>query len=308
MTVLTHVDVDQQETCSPSLEEVLIDRIVAGDNVRHGRDEDKAKELLTSIRENGILAPPHVQAMADNTYKPILGFGRIECARRLGYSKLNCFVHRTPLTEEQIARLNVESNEAVESLNAVDLGMYYADLLQRTGKSVAQLAEERKASRRKIARCVRIATEAPEELLQFVRQGRLESSKLEIVMKTDPSCWLGLSERIIGEKMTRDEVNDFVRRTLLSKGKQSGNKSEEAVFRESGFLVNVKSPVGGASLKALIGSLQSAIKNIRLVINSASPDWPTLRELLRKKEEQERLEMEQAKMQASLSSIVNGPV
>ena len=290
-----------------NLQKLLMSRVRVLKNSRHGRDPLAFEQLVNSISRFGVLNSPHVQVEPNGNFSLVVGQGRYEAMAALGWEYGDFMVYETPLTDAQILQIQMEENEAREGLNDIDRGLAWAAQMKNEGINISQLSDKIKVSRRVIARCVNLVTKAPVEILQLVRNNQLESLKAEMIMsKADPMRWVQLSEIAAGEKLSLNEVIDLLKRSKATDKVEVMSKCEEVTFQEGGFMVNVKSPAGGASLKSLIAAMQAAIKNVRLVINSASPDWPTLREFLRKKEQQQRLEAEQAKMQASMNSMVNG--
>lgn len=292
-----------------SLQKLQLSRIRVVKNTRHGRDPLAFDQLVSSINRIGVLNPPHVLIESNGNYSLLVGQGRLEAMVALGWEQGDFMVHEEPLSDAQILEIQMEENEARENLNDIDRGMAWATLLKSEGLNISQLSDKIKVSRRVITRCVRLVTNAPSEILQLVRNKQLESLKAEMIMcKAEPTRWVELSEVAAGEKLSLNEIIDLLKRSKSADETEIAGKCEEVTFCEGGFIVNVKSQERGASLKSLPRSFQAVMKTVRLILSSDSPNWTRLVEFLRKKEEQERLEAEQAKMQASMKSMVNSSV
>ena len=66
-------------------------------------------DLVTSIKEHGIVAPVIVQPLENGYYEILSGHNRVEAARQAGVEKVPCLVKRN-LTEEEAMLVVVESN------------------------------------------------------------------------------------------------------------------------------------------------------------------------------------------------------
>ena len=72
-------------------------------------DEDKKKEMMESIRINGIMQPLIVRPIENEKYQILAGHNRRNCAREIGINKLPCIVKEN-LTDDEAMIYLVDTN------------------------------------------------------------------------------------------------------------------------------------------------------------------------------------------------------
>lgn len=72
-------------------------------------DEDKKKEMMESIRINGIMQPLIVRPIENEKYQILAGHNRRNCAREIGINKLPCIVKENLTNDEAMIYL-VDTN------------------------------------------------------------------------------------------------------------------------------------------------------------------------------------------------------
>lgn len=72
-------------------------------------DEDKKKEMIESIRINGIMQPLIVRPINEGKYQILAGHNRRRCARELGITKLPCIIKEN-LTDDEAKIYLIDTN------------------------------------------------------------------------------------------------------------------------------------------------------------------------------------------------------
>ncbi len=159
-------------------------------------DDDKMEELVSSIRQNGVLTPVLVRPTDDGGYEMISGHRRMHAAQRAGLTKIPAIIRE--LTDDDATIVMVEANsqreEVMPSEKAFAYKMRYEAMKRQAGRpgknlsqvgtnlrTDAELAKEVGESRNQIYRYIRL-TELIPELLEMV-----DAKKLPLVTAVDIS-------------------------------------------------------------------------------------------------------------------------
>jgi len=96
------------------MEKISLDKIVCESNRKYTKDEG-FEQLLNSIKQYGIIEPPIVRRVSPLQYKVIAGRRRIDAARRLDFTEVDCVIREEgdPVDDEEIA--------LTENVNRLDM-------------------------------------------------------------------------------------------------------------------------------------------------------------------------------------------
>lgn len=168
-------------------EEIRIDQIFPFENHPFKvLDDDKMKELVESIKANGVLSPVIVRPDDEGTYEMISGHRRMHAAKLAGLTTVPAIVKQ--LTNDEAVILMVDANiqreEILPSERAFALKMKM-DAMNRQGArtdltlgrevpkwSHEEIGKENGISGRQVKRYIRL-TELIPELLEMVDEKRL---------------------------------------------------------------------------------------------------------------------------------------
>ena len=92
-------------------------------------DEDKQRELVDSIRANGLLEPIALRPKGEDKYEVVFGTRRFLACYELGMGKIPAIIKHYTDEEVDIARL--EENIIREDMNQVDIGRYIEKLMNK---------------------------------------------------------------------------------------------------------------------------------------------------------------------------------
>ena len=123
-----------------TVQEIPVDRIVAGLNDRTRFDRAELESLAAHIAAHGLIQPPTLRARPDGTYQIVAGERRVRALRDvLGRATIPAFV-RTYADGEALAVMGSENRSRVQ-LNPIDEAAGYARGMAAVGWTEAECAE-----------------------------------------------------------------------------------------------------------------------------------------------------------------------
>jgi len=116
--------------------------------------KEKMAELITSIKEVGVLQPPVVRSIGDGRYELIMGERRLRAAKAAGLSQIPVIIRQTP--DDQLLREALLENIHRSELNALEEGAAYEQLLNDFNYTHDELAQKIGRSRPHISNTLRL--------------------------------------------------------------------------------------------------------------------------------------------------------
>lgn len=198
-------------------------------------DDDKMRDLLESIRVNGILSPVLIRPIGNDTYEMISGHRRMHASKLLEMERIPAII-REMTDEEAIVNMvdaNIQREELLPSEKAFAYKMKL-DALKRQGLrndltsgqngqklsgkfSRDLLAEEIGESSKQIQRFIRL-TELFPPLLDYVDQKRLQFTVAVEISYIDPKIQKWLFEYIKENGAVKLNQVSFLRAELQAGG------------------------------------------------------------------------------------------
>ena len=136
------------------------------------REDDDMKQLMESIREEGILVPVIVRPSTDGGYEIISGHRRVYAARRVGLSDIPVFI-RDDITDDEAVIAMVDSNlqrkKLLPSEKARSYALKYNAIKNKDtkGDSLSEMCRLTGESRSAVQRMIVLAT-LPDTILEMV--------------------------------------------------------------------------------------------------------------------------------------------
>ncbi len=181
-------------------------------------NEDKKKEMIESIKINGIMQPLIVRPMEDGKYQIIAGHNRKNCAKEIGLLELPCIVKEN-LTEDEVKIYLIDTNLCTrENISPIERAKAYrmkydtykkrnikTSMLEEIkkdnlGLARATIIKEEKSSNGTIQRYLRLTYLIP-ELQNIVEQGKMSINIAEKV-----SFLSNEEQRILAEILTEKKI------------------------------------------------------------------------------------------------------
>ena len=194
---------------------VPIEKIIPNpDQPRKQFDSDALDDLVSSIREKGVLQPLIVRKAGDN-FEIVAGERRWRAAQRAKLHELPVIIR--DFTDTEVLEVAIIENIQRADLNSIEEAAGYKQLMDRFGHTQEKMAEALGKSRSHIANLLRLLS-LPSTVQAHVTQGILSAGHARaLVTARDPDA---LVKKIINRGLS-------VRQTeaLVKKSQQSGDDS-----------------------------------------------------------------------------------
>ena len=184
-------------------------------------DEEKMAELITSIKEVGVLQPPVVRVVADGRYELIMGERRWRAAKAAGLSEIPVIIRQTP--DNELLREALLENIHRSELNALEEGAAYEQLINDFNYTHDELAQKIGRSRPHITNTLRLLA-LPPSVQRRVAAGVLSAGHARALLALGESAAMErLANRIVTEGLSVRAVEE-----IISVGVKGGKKKSSA--------------------------------------------------------------------------------
>lgn len=222
------------------------------DQPRRSFDQELLQDLANSIAEKGVIQPLIVRPnpRREGEYEIVAGERRWRAAQMAKLHEIPVLVR--DFNDTEVLEVAIIENIQRADLNPIEEATGYNQLMHKFGHTQEKLAEVLGKSRSHIANSVRLLN-LPEEVLAYVREGKLSSGHARaLVTADDPAA---LARQVIQKNLSVRETEKLVKTGI-------GN-----IFNEGGATVKPrKAPEKDADTKALEGDL-SANLGMKVAIN-----------------------------------------
>ena len=224
-------------------------------------DEEKMKELITSIKEVGLLQPPVVRRAGDDRYELIMGERRWRAAKAAGLREIPVIIRQTP--DDELLREALLENIHRSELNALEEGAAYEQLLNDFNYTHDELAQKIGRSRPHITNTLRLL-QLPPSVQRRVAAGVLSAGHARALLALgDSTAMEHLANRIITEGLSVRAVEEIIsvgvkggkKKSAGSKGKNISPELAELAEELGDFLntrVTIEKVTGKSNGKIVI--------------------------------------------------------
>jgi ParB family transcriptional regulator, chromosome partitioning protein len=173
-------------------------------------DEDAMAELVTSIREVGVLQPVVVRELAAGRYQLVMGERRLRASREAGQATVPAIVRQTG--DDAMLRDALLENLHRQQLNPLEEAAAYSQLLEEFGATHEELATRIGRSRSQVSNTIRLLG-LPPTVQRRVAAGVLSAGHARALLALpDAEAQERLAARIVAEGMsvraTEEAVTD----------------------------------------------------------------------------------------------------
>lgn len=155
-----------------NIQEIPIEKIKVMENVRIRTHEAKIDELMSDIKQKGLLQPICVKK---NGKEFIIQYGnrRLLACQKLGWTTIPAIVNEESaiIDLKQFINLNLSENLHRENITAYEEGRMYDILHEQEGLSVSEIAVLVNQARSRIDQCLKLYKTAPEEIRDLIKMG-----------------------------------------------------------------------------------------------------------------------------------------
>ena len=194
------------------LEYLDIETIDAEEGIRRIIDKKPIDELVTSIKQHGILQPIVVETAEGGRYKLQIGSRRMAAARIIGLEKVPALVLDDRLEAEKSITVMLVENLHREDLDPIDEAEAYATL-KDMGTKVSAIARLVGKERTYVSHSLRLLRLHP-KVREAVREGTISREHALALLRLEPEQQITLAEEVREKGLTMVEARDKVRGLL----------------------------------------------------------------------------------------------
>ena len=226
-------DANKQEESSSSINEVLIENIVANPfQPRTKFDETALNELAASIKEIGIIQPITLRKVEDDKYQIIAGERRFRASKIAGLKTVPAYVRMAE--DEGMLEMALVENIQREDLDAIEVALSYQRLMEECKLTQEVLSDRVGKKRSTISNYLRLL-----KLPALIQKGIIDKTismghARALVTVTNPTDQLSIYELILDEDLSVRKVEEIVRNLgsgaeaeAAPDGKQTEEKQEK---------------------------------------------------------------------------------
>jgi ParB family chromosome partitioning protein len=171
-------------------------------------DEEALTELVTSIREVGLLQPIVVRQTGPDAYELVMGERRLRASKEAGLERIPAIVRDTG--DDVMLRDALLENLHRQQLNPLEEAAAYAQLLEDFGTTHEELASRIGRSRSTISNTLRLLG-LPVAVQRRVAAGVLSAGHARALLGlSSPEAIERMAERIVAEGMSVRAVEEAV--------------------------------------------------------------------------------------------------
>ncbi len=223
---------------SSTISEVAISQIEPNPNQpRREFDEEALKELANSIKELGIVSPITLRQVADKRFQIIAGERRWRASQLAGLKAMPAYI-RT-IKDENVMEMALVENIQREDLNAIEIALAYAHLMEHEGMTQEKVSERVGKSRVAVANYLRLL-KLPAQVQMALQKREIDMGHARALLSLEsPSQQLKLFREIQKNGYSVRQVEETVRRIKdgeLDTGEKSIGKSRYRQSKEFDIL------------------------------------------------------------------------
>lgn len=206
---------DQQEVIRELTNHILllpIEHIEANmDQPRKDFDDKALDELAASIKVHGLIQPITVRRLHEKAYQIISGERRFRASKRAGMVEIPAYV-RIANNQEMLEMALIENIQR-EDLNAIEIAMSYASLIEECKLTHEQISERVGKDRTTITNYTRLLT-LSDKIQEAVRERKLSMGHARSLagIKDNAAFQNSLFLKIINEELSVRAVEDLIRK------------------------------------------------------------------------------------------------
>ncbi|MBR4198191.1 MAG: ParB/RepB/Spo0J family partition protein [Bacteroidales bacterium] len=201
-------------------------------------DEESLAELADSIRQQGVITPITVRRLETGKYQLIAGERRLRAAKMAKLTEIPAYIRTA--TDQQMMEMAIVENIQRENLNAMEIALSYATLVDECGITQEQLSEKVGKNRSTITNYLRLL-KLPAEVQLALRSNTISMAHARAMITIDDVDKQLLMLREIVDKDLSVRQTENLAKTLSAE--------------------NVKNPAAKKSAKQPLPELHESTKN-----------------------------------------------
>ncbi len=187
-------------------------------------DEEALNELVQSVEEHGIIQPITVRRAADNSYQLISGERRMKAAIKAGLKRIPAFIREAG--DENMLELALVENIQREDLDAIEVAISYARLIEEFALTQEELGDRVGKKRATIANYLRLLN-LPVEIQTGIREKKISMGHAKALAGIeDKDYQLEVFSKILSQELSVRQVESLAKKSRDTEA-ASENPEEE---------------------------------------------------------------------------------
>lgn len=176
---------------------------------REDFNPEALNDLVTSIKEQGIIQPITVRKMGYDKYQLISGERRLKASKLAGFDEIPCYIRIA--NDQQMLEMALVENIQRESLNALEIAISYQRLIDECELTHDELSQRVGKNRATISNYIRLL-KLPAELQIAIRDSKVTMGHARaLVSIEDEMTQVTILRNIITKDLSVREVEEIVR-------------------------------------------------------------------------------------------------
>ncbi|RKX67441.1 MAG: chromosome partitioning protein ParB [Tenericutes bacterium] len=201
-----------------------ISKIIASPfNPRKQFDKEKLEDLANSIKENGLLTPIILRPTVGGKFYIVAGERRYRASKMANQKTIKSII--VNVTDKKMAELALIENIQREDLNPIEEAVAIQNLITLHKITQLQASKTLGKSRTYITNTLRLL-KLPSKILDYVLEGKMSFGHAKPLISLPTEYSLELADRIISEKLTVREVENYAKAFKLREIRASKPKKQ----------------------------------------------------------------------------------
>lgn len=202
-----------EEKARDNVQEIPVEEIQVNPfQPRQHFDDHKIDELISSVKEHGVIQPLIVTKQEDG-YELIAGERRLRAAKACGLARVPV-IFRDASTQQKL-EVSLVENLQRQDLNPIDEALAYQRLINEFHLTQEQVARKIGKARASIANTLRLLS-LPEKIQLALIEGKLSAGHAKVILSlTDPQEQLACFDKIIKGRLTVRDTEKEVKKVQV---------------------------------------------------------------------------------------------
>ena len=247
-----------EETTAGTVRLIHVDEIKRNPfQPRQKINEQELQELVSSIREKGVLQPLLVR-QKDGGYELVAGERRWLAAKQAGLDKVPALI--IDVSDQEALEIALIENLQREDLNLIEEAAAYRKLIDEFGLTQAQIAERVGKDRSTIANRLRLLALHP-DVISMLTEGILSEGHARVLLRLDGTEQVKFANMVVEKGLSVRELENLIqskkpKRMAKRRSLQVASEFERKLTESIGMPVKLKLGRKGG------GSIQIKFKNL----------------------------------------------
>lgn len=190
-------------------------------------DEMNLREMVDSIKSQGIIQPVTVRKLGYDKYQLISGERRLRATRMAGLKKIPAFIRVA--NDQQMLEMALIENVHRKNLNSIEVAISYQRLIDECELTQEQLSNRVGRNRATIANFLRLL-KLPPEIQVALRDNQITTGHARALITVDnDKDQLKILEQILGKGLNVRQVEDLVKKFKIRKN-PGGTKNKKGTL------------------------------------------------------------------------------